>query len=657
MIEPYLKIMNDGAAARLVDLRREQVDVAVICLSIVSSHSGWRYSSPLHRAGVEKRLVESFESIVYWADCMMSYAPNAFTNDKWTGRRIGLERKPGLELQTVGRTADIMYNMLSNSKSLREAVSRYESFLKLALLFWLVTVPGGKPAINPAARPPSQLVTPDHTDEPTALFHWANAENPEVMAKLILDGTLCSPEEFVQRTMRRMICFAKVNTIPHLSHFPDVTLETRNFQCVAFSIGTLMANKPLSSLFSDVGAPEILVKILVDADSKFLSARKAKVITQARCAELMGDNLFTTGRVAAMVLQTDGFRPMRHVHNIFAAGILSMLGNCMSTCNISQLTEGNAPMTAIFGTLGGFCVFPKIFRLLHHDLHRYIVPNSSVLRKDPQSLAQLDGTVRRADAWAQYMPKDARVKVCDNSLHVAEAARGSPKTCSRCHSVVYCSRQCQREDWRSRHRDECHHMYEDYLERKHTDTSYSHHTRAFQLSLLLHVYETAMCTSPTWANEIRANKVVKIMDPTRPVVESVFEPLKRYLKRVRPFVPKFKMKRFDDLIEMFDPTYATEADGVVALRTPGTDPHNPGELSLVHSIIQITDIEINFIVLFRRVRTTTSNGGFEDFMSRDARVGGSDFEVLQFVWFYNSPAQFVLDKLLGTYTGDSWFTS
>ena len=39
------------------------------------------------------------------------------------------------------------------------------------------------------------------------------------------------------------------------------------------------------------------------------------------------------------------------------------------------------------------------------------------------------------------------------------------KTCSKCHSVVYCSRDCQARDWGALHHLECRQMHREYLGR------------------------------------------------------------------------------------------------------------------------------------------------------------------------------------------------
>ncbi|TEB20069.1 hypothetical protein FA13DRAFT_277279 [Coprinellus micaceus] len=78
---------------------------------------------------------------------------------------------------------------------------------------------------------------------------------------------------------------------------------------------------------------------------------------------------------------------------------------------------------------------------------------------------------------AGFVDKEKRVRICDNLKHHDRFGTSNSMTltsqeehaCSRCHSVAYCSVQCQHEDWAALHKAECKHMAKDYaggVERK-----------------------------------------------------------------------------------------------------------------------------------------------------------------------------------------------
>ncbi|KAJ3526362.1 hypothetical protein NMY22_g10197 [Coprinellus aureogranulatus] len=90
-----------------------------------------------------------------------------------------------------------------------------------------------------------------------------------------------------------------------------------------------------------------------------------------------------------------------------------------------------------------------------------------------------------------YAGRARRIFICDNPLcnwTVSQAER-SPRTCSGCTSVIYCSEECQRVDWRGRHKHECAAAH-DYFRGRNVARMprYSHQSRAFHLALVEDLY-------------------------------------------------------------------------------------------------------------------------------------------------------------------------
>ncbi|TEB17276.1 hypothetical protein FA13DRAFT_771633 [Coprinellus micaceus] len=92
--------------------------------------------------------------------------------------------------------------------------------------------------------------------------------------------------------------------------------------------------------------------------------------------------------------------------------------------------------------------------------------------------------------WMHWFHAGDRVRICDNLNHHKKADRGIylevAKECTRCRTKVYCSRECQREDWVRFHRNECPENRRYRIERQIATAWPSHRDRAFYLSLLLH---------------------------------------------------------------------------------------------------------------------------------------------------------------------------
>ncbi|KAF6754763.1 hypothetical protein DFP72DRAFT_898694 [Ephemerocybe angulata] len=93
--------------------------------------------------------------------------------------------------------------------------------------------------------------------------------------------------------------------------------------------------------------------------------------------------------------------------------------------------------------------------------------------------------------------------ICDNLFHTDRADITTKKSdterdshfqaCSGCHTVVYCSSLCQREDWeRSRHRDDCTHLTKLYAQQMQNRSRLHSSTRLFQFAILQETYRRCM---------------------------------------------------------------------------------------------------------------------------------------------------------------------
>ncbi|KAH6897823.1 hypothetical protein BKA70DRAFT_1314903 [Coprinopsis sp. MPI-PUGE-AT-0042] len=111
--------------------------------------------------------------------------------------------------------------------------------------------------------------------------------------------------------------------------------------------------------------------------------------------------------------------------------------------------------------------------------------------------------VEEFNAKMEYMVKQhsTSMKVlkhilCDNANHaqcssISRASFGRSarlKECSSCHTAVYCSSECQREDWTRRHSLLCHEFRQRHRDMLKQETTYPHRVRAWHISLLRHTY-------------------------------------------------------------------------------------------------------------------------------------------------------------------------
>ncbi|KAH6869600.1 hypothetical protein BKA70DRAFT_1578683 [Coprinopsis sp. MPI-PUGE-AT-0042] len=145
-----------------------------------------------------------------------------------------------------------------------------------------------------------------------------------------------------------------------------------------------------------------------------------------------------------------------------------------------------------------FCSFPRFVKAIHPallaalaqaDAHR----ETEDLRKLEEKLALTSARHTLLIGFTGInnpgcMPVASH---CDNDAHDfngTEHVLLPPKICTGCHSIAYCSKRCQEQDWRARHRGECGAMGVAYNERKRRGVSYSLTTLTFQKAIAVEIF-------------------------------------------------------------------------------------------------------------------------------------------------------------------------
>ncbi|KAJ3544503.1 hypothetical protein NMY22_g2758 [Coprinellus aureogranulatus] len=86
---------------------------------------------------------------------------------------------------------------------------------------------------------------------------------------------------------------------------------------------------------------------------------------------------------------------------------------------------------------------------------RFVFSSLEASLADDGRIEELKGVAKRIIELGGFAK--AQATICDNMKRRQKAGGKAQtvKTCSRCHSVVYCFASCQRDDWVAFHRDEC----------------------------------------------------------------------------------------------------------------------------------------------------------------------------------------------------------
>ncbi|KAJ3535318.1 hypothetical protein NMY22_g6544 [Coprinellus aureogranulatus] len=152
----------------------------------------------------------------------------------------------------------------------------------------------------------------------------------------------------------------------------------------------------------------------------------------------------------------------------------------------------------MLSVLLAYANYPRLLPILRRQVDAVPAAALAVLSERDERLILYRAFEEEVKEGRGFLNMRNRVEICDNVDHEetirpvipCSGRKGrKPQTCSKCHSVVYCSRECQKRDWDYLHRRECPRAHLEYTDMKHSNDWYSHPTRAFHLSVLLEAFE------------------------------------------------------------------------------------------------------------------------------------------------------------------------
>lgn len=161
---------------------------------------------------------------------------------------------------------------------------------------------------------------------------------------------------------------------------------------------------------------------------------------------------------------------------------MGILGDC-----IQFLDEGQVIFESIFDQLKPYTPNRKVFPIMATGLST-MVRRAATLPDSSTRKVYISTALGFTWGWGEMLVDERQESLCDNmkvsettkylsidegiltlSQHKDRVIRSGrvtsdlpERSCSRCHSVVYCSVECQSEDWRAFHRAERPHMRKQY---------------------------------------------------------------------------------------------------------------------------------------------------------------------------------------------------
>ncbi|TEB27585.1 hypothetical protein FA13DRAFT_875205 [Coprinellus micaceus] len=125
--------------------------------------------------------------------------------------------------------------------------------------------------------------------------------------------------------------------------------------------------------------------------------------------------------------------------------------------------ERGSRFTYVTKYLIGYATYPSVLTALLPGLNSQILSKAVLLRTGGQAQAYLSGLIIGLEPLRKNIPDECQIGLYYNLTHSTLSQRTgsqtpSEKVCSGCHTVAYCSRKCQVDDWKAIHRRECSEM-------------------------------------------------------------------------------------------------------------------------------------------------------------------------------------------------------
>ncbi|KAJ3539503.1 hypothetical protein NMY22_g4707 [Coprinellus aureogranulatus] len=410
-------------------------------------------------------------------------------------------------------------------------------------------------------------------------------QNPRAIGDAIEVGGKCTPIVFFERASRRMQNLVQLNTLPHLSHLRNITLESTNMAKIVGALDSLIkANQDFAIAFIQSKTPPLCMSALTRA------AERANLLPSAGIQRQYLESLVRSACQVARWVQLRPELAVRTAMEMLPSGVFKLLRHCSflpDTANPYYMHQSHK--NQFLGLIMSWLANPRIITQVQKVLTKEMLPILPGLPLFSEFRTGIQYSFEIANAFYRYDDRNHRLQVCDNMKHTARGRGGgriganSYRACSGCRRVVYCSTACQMEDWEAYHRAECALRRSEILDSGYPKLRYSHNSRTFQTTVLRRVFHNNVVSYACGGSLPETGpKLVMTTDPSDLEDPVTYDTIPEYVAATTPLIPGHLMKRFKDLV--------------------GTFLRSERKFGLVNGSFRYGDMEVNLVVLFRRSR-------------------------------------------------------
>ncbi|RXW15614.1 hypothetical protein EST38_g10242 [Candolleomyces aberdarensis] len=566
----------------------KQADAGWMSFLALADLRRWILLNPPLRNQTVKRIKSVLRSIEYWAHWSIRSYPESYVDGKFVP-----EMKTDSQVTACLNTARVFYELMVVDDELFEAMKESKDTLNLALIWWTTTSNNEPPII--ACQIASFDKDFSRGDLLTEAFFELAVQNPKGIAQALLSNRVCDVDLFTKRTIQRMRMALKLEYVNDPTYIkPGAKIENRFIQCVVDATNNVLSADPrIARSFIDARAPGIFMGVLSEFSKRMVKEyeRRARLVDKSSL-ERMAKVVLRPAECIVTWATCISSPLFFTILDVLDNGLVEMLGNCVSMKLKSVKLEHSDSLPILLRTFNRvWSAYPKVLPTLFREYSKYL--HTAALKHG--YTAELTDSIMPVylgmKNHSQYLKQKHRVDVCDHLNHYEVRdqtlkVRLPPKT----------------------------------------------NMRSFQLSIILYKYEIRAPLQGLGAGVQSGGKQVAIMDMTSPL-EMKFEMLDEFIKSSSSLIPKYKKKRYNDLIARFRDSQTTLEDD------DGSAESRFSDSRLMDGIFRFGELNAHLLVLFRRSRERGLSGLnphqknelnqliSDGFLNHDPKKAKSDFDV------------------------------
>ncbi|KAJ3543132.1 hypothetical protein NMY22_g3248 [Coprinellus aureogranulatus] len=507
--------------------------------------------------------------------------------------------------------ASLLYTLLRANPRLLPTLANNTDMLDLSIVFW-VTLYKGLLLLYPEGKPSGVPLVDETGDQSLSIFHRITMANPGGMAKAVQDMRVCDIQFFTQQSVDRMQSVVYTYNLPNLSHLKEPTVELANSRYVIQSLNVLI--KTDRDLRAALLAREKHVEIFISGlgtMSKRLCERNLPDDMQQMESRLRHlDGILELAECVVNWVATTSTNIVRNMRRIIDSGAIQIIGYCVPFVADQQ----HSKVDSIYATLLSYALYPHNMRIFVSAMSELVTPQ---LEKTPDSSyrkGSMGSNLMFLNPFRSFLEEGEQRPLCDNLNHQAHVGKkkgdtsSTERICSLCHTVAYCSKRCQAEDWKLLHHAECASMAREYNDRNPAGSLYRYRYRKFHANILCYAFESGEVLHRTFQldlltgardNPSRVHTDVEILWEDNDVqTGNDGTPLNEYLRKTSPQIAAFMRPRFEALTSVFR-KWAVRAGRNTSRNS---DPFVVGSMRLMERAFRFGEIDVMLVLLLEQIK-------------------------------------------------------